>query len=73
MICYVTRYNPKSYPPIGEAVPIEAETQAEAAEQVCGFKVEAAPPASATVSVSCIGDKPNERQYSEGQFELRSC
>ena len=60
---YVTRYDPKTFRPVGETVAVEAETKAQAAERVCRFVVEPAPLKSATVSVVCIGDNPQDRQY----------
>ena len=62
MLCYVTRYDPKTREP-GAAVPIEADSKAEAARKVCGFKVAPAPVSKAEISVSCLGEKPNEREY----------
>ena len=62
MLCYVTRYDPKTREP-GAAVPVEAESKAEAARKVCGYKVERAPVSRADISVSCLGEKPSAREY----------
>ena len=61
-VYYVTRYDPNTFWPVGETVPVEAE-KVEAAEPVCRFVVETAPLRLATVSVMCMGDNPQDRQY----------
>ena len=73
MICYVTRYDPRSYRPVGEAVPVEADTKAQAAEQVCGFKVARQPRQRPHLLASVAWAKSQvSGNISVGQFELRS-
>ena len=60
---FVTRYDPKTFRPVGETVPVEAESKAQAAERVCRFVVETAPLRLATVSVVAIGEPDRSRLY----------
>ena len=58
----VVRYDPATHKAL-EIVPVEAETKAEAAQKVCGFKVTVGPPRSAIAGVTCLGDAPKQREY----------
>jgi hypothetical protein len=63
MLCYVTRYDPKTGRPIGAAEVIEAETKHQAAEQACRCALVPEGPGNAIASVIGLEDMPNQRQY----------